>query len=94
MLDEENNIFIHNDEIIRLGTIETSLLSYLIARRYVRTTAEQISKKIYGASLDKCTKDAVTTLINKLNKKLKGILKIQSKFRLGYRVIYVEQNIK
>lgn len=90
MLDEENNRFIHNDEIIQLGTIETKILSYLIARRHVRTTAEQISKKIYCVELDPYTQNLVTTQICLLNRKLKGALKIQSKFRLGYRVIYVE----
>lgn len=90
MLDEENNIFIHNDEIIRLGTIETNLLSYLIARRYVRTTIEQINKKIYCVSLDQYTQDAAITLISRLKRKLKGAIKVHSKTRLGYRVIYVE----
>ena len=89
MLDEENNRFILNDEIITFGRQETMLLDYLISRKYTRTSMNAISEKLYCISLDESTKNVIVTQISKLNKKLKGIYKIKNKYNVGYKIEYV-----
>ncbi len=88
MLDEENNIFIHNDKIIKLGREQTELLGYLIERRYKRTSTQQLSMHLYGVPLDPLLKNAIATRVWRLNRKLKGIIKIAGEHSKGYKIQY------
>ena len=85
MLDEENGFFIANGKCISLTIMENKVLSYYIENKNKLLKDTTVTQAIW------CSNDsnALAQHINRLNKKLKGILEFKRLRFYGYKIKYI-----
>lgn len=83
MHDDENYRYIGRGKVIDLSVYENELLKELIANKGKVVKYETILLKIYGVDDIKILYRAVTTIVSRLRKKLKGEVEIKTKNKVG-----------
>lgn len=88
MLDEESRIYYLQGCPIKLTSIETKVLSYLIEHKKSAVLYSELAEAVYEDTREKLPKKLVVW-VHRLNEKLKKEIRIYSRKNIGYRIKYI-----
>lgn len=85
MHDDENYRYIGRGKVIELSVYENFILKELIERKGKPIRYEELCKKMYK-DMPRKPYDAITTIVARLRKKLKGEVEIKTKNQIGFYI--------
>lgn len=88
MHDEDNCCFYYKDSCIKLGKIESKILSAIISHKNSYVSFQDLYNAIYDYEYDKYLANCVRAAITRLRKKMKDVIEIKNKKGKGYCIIY------
>lgn len=90
MLDESTGLFYIENEVINLTYLENKLLSYLIEHKNQISDYKDLLKYLYNIDeLNNNTRTRVNTLLIRLKKKIKGIIRVIKIRNKGVRIEWI-----